>query len=201
MKDSPKYQLSDGHYDFRQPGGKFRKAVVYILDDSVKIFAGKSLREAVIPEINKDQLFIKHSFDIDVLTVPFKFRPIEAGLPRQLTTEFNGNVFVGYRLDRFRVIHKETPFGWKQTYKHRGLSMGAFGGLGSTSITPWTTNNQITEEYYGFILSRGLAMMIGINNLTVGVGVGWDYLTDRDKEVWIYQNKPWYGLTLGLNLN
>lgn len=34
-----------------------------------------------------------------------------------------------------------------------------------------------------------------------GVGVGWDYLTDRDKGIWIYQNKPWYGLTVGLNLN
>lgn len=42
--------------------------------------------------------------------------------------------------------------------------------------------------------------MVGINNLTVGLGVGWDYVTDRDKDVWIYQNKAWYGLILGLNL-
>ena len=43
--------------------------------------------------------------------------------------------------------------------------------------------------------------MIGLKTLTVGFGVGWDYLTDRDKNIWIYQNKPWIGLTLGLNLN
>lgn len=43
--------------------------------------------------------------------------------------------------------------------------------------------------------------MIGVNNLTVGVGVGWDYLTDRDKAIWIYQNKPWIGVTIGLNIN
>jgi hypothetical protein len=57
------------------------------------------------------------------------------------------------------------------------------------------------EEYNGMVLTRGLAFMVGINTLTVGLGVGWDYLTDRDKDIWIYQNKPWYGLTLGLNLN
>ncbi|MFN3840039.1 MAG: hypothetical protein ACK4RF_04960 [Cyclobacteriaceae bacterium] len=68
-------------------------------------------------------------------------------------------------------------------------------------ISPWTTNNQITDEYDGFILSRGLSAMAGINNLTVGVAIGWDYLTDRDKVVWIYQNKPWVGLMIGLNIN
>jgi hypothetical protein len=79
--------------------------------------------------------------------------------------------------------------------------MGVFGGLGSTSITPWTTNNAITEEYNGLVLSRGFALMLGVNDLTVGLGVGWDYLTDRDKNVWIYQNRSWYGLSIGLNLN
>jgi hypothetical protein len=68
-------------------------------------------------------------------------------------------------------------------------------------MTPWTTNNQMMDEYNGMVLARGLTGMVGINALTVGIGVGWDYLTDRDNDIWIYQNKPWYGLTIGLNLN
>jgi hypothetical protein len=68
-------------------------------------------------------------------------------------------------------------------------------------MTPWTTNQGMTDEYNGFILSRGIALMIGVNNLTVGAGIGWDYLTDRDKDIWIYQNKAWYGLTFSLHLN
>jgi hypothetical protein len=43
-------------------------------------------------------------------------------------------------------------------------------------VTPWTTNNKITDEYNGFVLSRGVAVMVGINTLTVGVGAGWEYL-------------------------
>ena len=201
IKDSPKYQLSDGRYEFRQPGAKYKKVLLYVKEDTVRIFLEGKIKEPFIPEPLKDQFFLKHSFDIDVITVPFKYRPITIGLPRQLTTDFNGNVFIGYRVDRFRLINRETPVGWKQIYKHRGLSIGGFSGLGSTAITPWTTNNKTTDEYNGFILTRGLALMVGVNNLTVGIGVGWDYLTDRDKDVWIYQNKPWYGLTLGLNLN
>jgi hypothetical protein len=84
---------------------------------------------------------------------------------------------------------------------HRGVTVGAFGGIASTGVTPWTTNNLSSDEYNGLILSRGFALMIGLNTLTVGLGVGWDYLTDRDKRIWIYQNKPWYGLSVGLNLN
>jgi hypothetical protein len=193
--------LGDGEYAFRQPQHKYKKAFVYVQEDSIRIFLAENINAPYIPEPHKDQFFLKRSFDVDVMTVAFKFRPVAAGLPRQLTTDFNGNIFVGYRVDRFRVLYKETPVGLKRIYKHRGLSIGAFGGLGSTSITPYTTANKITEEYSGFILSRGLATMVGVNNLTVGIGIGWDYLTDRDKGVWIYQNKPWYGLTLGLNLN
>ncbi len=201
FKDYPKYQLSDGQYEHKQGDGKYKRAFVYVKEDTVSIFFEENLKQPFVPDALTDQFLVKHSFDVDVITIPFKFRPITAGLPRQLTTDFNGNVYFGYRVDRFRLRHKATPLGWKKTYKHRGLTVGTFGGIGSTAITPWTTNNQTTDEYSGFIFTRGIAVMAGVNNLTVGLGIGWDYLTDRDKDIWIYQNKPWYGLTLGLNLN
>lgn len=135
------------------------------------------------------------------MTVGFKYRPTSLNLPRQLDTDFNGNVYLGCRFDRFKISFKQTPIGQKKKYSHRALTFGGFGGIGSTAMTPWTTNNVISEEYNGLVITRGLALMGGINTLTVGVGVGWDYLTDRDKNIWIYQNKPWYGLTIGLNLN
>jgi len=200
-RNSHKYELDDGKYSFRQPGEKFRPVYVYVLEDSVSLFKDEEGEQPIAVQVLKDEYFVKRTFDLDVLAIPFKFRGELANLPRQLTTDFNGNLFLGYRVDRFRLMQRKTPVGWKKFYKHRGLSIGGFGGLGTAAITPWTTNNQITDEYAGFVLSKGLAMMVGINNLTVGVGVGWDTLTDRDKKIWIYQNKPWVGLTIGLNLN
>lgn len=201
LKDSPKYQLGDSNYHFRQKGNRYQKAWVYVSDDSIQVLSDKP-PHIPIPQIpHQDKLFLKKSFDIDVITVGFKYRPATSVLPRQLTTDFNGNIYIGYRLDRFRVRYQDTPFGRKSTLGHRAITAGFFGGIGSTSITPWTTNNQQGDEYNAAILSRGVALMFGVKDLTVGLGIGWDYLTDRDKNIWIYQNKSWYGLTVGLNLN
>ena len=201
IRNSPKYELGDDYYGFRQGSGKYQKVFAYVEDDTIRIFSNKNLKETIIPESGKDQFFLKRSFDVDVMTVGFKYRPISENFPRQLNTDFNGNIYLGYRFDRFRINYRNTPGGLRKKFYYRGITAGGFCGLGASAITPWTTNNRTTDEYNGFILSRGLAVMIGANNLTVGVGVGWDYLTDRDKNIWIYQNKPWYGLAVGLNLN
>lgn len=200
-KDAPKYELSDGRYLYRQPGEKFQKAWAYVDEDSVSLFVDEQGKKPITPVILRDEIFLKRTFDVDVVAIPFKGRPASVNLPRQMTTDFNGNIFLGYRIDRFRFIHKSSPVGWRRFYKHRALSVGAFGGLGTAAITPWTTNYQMNDEYTGFVLSRGIAAMAGVSNLTVGIGIGWDNLTDRDRTIWIYQNKPWYGLTIGLNLN
>ncbi len=201
LKNFPKYQLSDDVYTFHQKGSASQKVWVYNEDDSVKILSYQPPHQTVVVIPESDQYFLKKSFDIDVMTVGFKYRTARFNLPTQLTTDFNGNVYLGYRFDRFTVHYQKTPGKMTHTVKHKAITAGIFGGLGSTTVTPWTTNNKITDEYNGFVLSRGVAVMVGINTLTVGVGVGWDYLTDRDKGIWIYQNKPWYGLTIGLNLN
>src|SRR5262249_641937 len=139
----------------------------------------------------QDELFVKPSLDIDVLVVPMKYRSAVLDIPRQLNADFNGNIFLGYRIDRFRSHFKKTPAGFSHTTRHRALSVGVFGGLGATDINPTTTSYQTTDEYKGLVLSRGFALMFGVNNLTVGVGLGWDALTDRDKNIWAYQNKSW----------
>lgn len=64
-----------------------------------------------------------------------------------------------------------------------------------------TTNNAIATEYDGLILQKGIAGIVAINKLTIGVSVGFDDLLDRNNKNWIYENKPWFGLMLGLNLN
>jgi hypothetical protein len=199
LKDSPKYQLSNDVYKFGPRGSKYTNAYIFVDGDSVSVFSDSKKKIAIDP--SKDYFFIKNSFDLDVMTVAFKYRPITLGVPRQLNTEFNGNAFVGYRIDKFRLRTLQTPFGTKNKVNHRGITIGVFGGLGGTNISPTTTQNQTADDYNALILTRGLCVMIGINNLTVGLGAGWDYVTDRDKEIWIYQNKPWYGLTVGLNLN
>lgn len=201
LKNNPKNQLINGVYWYRSENSHYRKARVFVQEDSIIVTRYDKQADILNSNSSARQIFLKRTFDVDVISVPFRLRPSTLNVPRQLTTDFNGNVYIGYRLDRFALSRTVTPFGRNHRFTHHGITAGVFGGLASSSITPTTTNNIISDEYDGFVLTRGVAFMIGLNSLTVGIGIGWDYLTDRDKDVWVYQNKPWYGLTVGLNLN
>jgi hypothetical protein len=196
LQQSLSNELSNGYYWYHEPGKDVRQVYVTVDGDSIAWYENGN-RSFV-----RDQhFFSKPSFDLDILTVPFKYRGSSYGFPRQLDNSFNGNFYLGYRRDLFRIKRSTTPVGTERKIVHHGFTVGAFGGFGSSQVTPWTTNYQTTDEYNGFILTKGVAFMTSLNSLTVGVGVGWDTLTDRDKEIWIYQNKPWYGVTIGLSIN
>lgn len=146
--------------------------------------------------------FNKNSFDIDFLTTPLKFRPSQADFPPQLNTNLNGSLYLGYRLDSYIVGYKQKPIHeWERYIHHFGFSVGIFNGLGNTFISTNTTQNLIQQEYDGVIWNKGVALIFAVNRLTCGVAIGIDYLLDSNRSVWIYQNKIWYGLTFGLNLN
>jgi len=202
LKKLPEANLKSDYYYLHQQERGNTKVYVNVVADSIRIITDQPNQKDTASIVPSDgQLLFSRSFDIDVMTVPFKYRPATQNLPRQLVVDFNGSLFFGYRIDQYKLVFTRTPVGMVKKVRHRAITFGAFGGLGTTPVTPWTTNNGTTDEYTGFILNRGISLMGGVNNLTVGIGVGWDYLTDRDKEFWIYQNKPWYGLTLSLNLN
>lgn len=199
FKDLPKYQLQDDYYLVRQNGKPTLRAYVHLLGDSLQVLASDGQLLPVKP--GAEVHFIRRSFDVDLLAVPFKYRPISNGFPRQMNSAVNGNVMVGYRIDRFHQHVQQTPAGLKKSIRHRGFAIGGFGGFGATPVNPWTTNYQIADEYDGVVITRGVTALVAVNTLTFGIGVGWDHLTDRNKHVWNYENKPWYGVTIGLNLN
>lgn len=203
QKITKQLPLKSGHYVVKTPGQEPMKSYLHMEDDSITVFESKPDGSFGSPStLLNNSLVLDRSFDIDVLTMPFKFRPAEPGFPRQLTADFNGNIYMGYRSDRYRTHFVKTPFGMEKDIKHKAFTAGLFGGVGTTFVSPWTTTDpNFEDEYQGFILSHGISTMVGIDNLTVGVAVGWDYLTDRDKDIWIYQNKPWIGLALSLNIN
>jgi len=194
--------IKSGYYQLKQPDRGFTSIYLNVLEDSIAIIPFDKENKSQHPVSHTDgQYFLKRSFDIDLLAVPFKYRPSASNFPRQLTSEFNGNVYLGYRLDRYKTRIFQTPAGLVKKIQHHAITAGTFGGLSAASVTPWTTSYQTTDEYSGLALTRGISIMAGVNNLTFGVGVGWDYMTDRDKKIWIYQNKPWYGITISLNIN
>jgi len=43
--------------------------------------------------------------------------------------------------------------------------------------------------------------LLAVQNISIAMGIGFDFLLDGNRDVWIYQNKPWLGFAVGINLN
>ena len=162
----------------------------------------KRFPSSATDSVSKNVNLVKSSADLDFMTILFKYRPSTPSLPRQLNTDLSGAIYLGYRLDHFWLAYK-TPYPGivSREINHFGYSAGIFTGFGATAMNPWVTSDAISTEYEGVVWSGGLAGLVGISQFTLGVAIGWDFLLDNNRSSWIYQGKPWYGLTVGVNLN
>ena len=220
IKNTPKYTLTEG--EFKASGitagidSTNRQVFVMHTDDTIRVYpivqqmgVKRALPTAIL-QLEPTRLsagasrysFTNASFDIDFLTIPFKYRPALSGVARQLNTTLNGAVYVGYRQDRYGVSYRRNLLGlYNRRFTHYGFSIGGFTGLGAAVINPTVTQNQVSIEYDGVVWSKGAAAILGIDNFTLGLAAGWDVLLDADRTVWLYNSKPWIGLVFGLNIN
>lgn len=217
LQQSPKYSFAEGYYKSRLFHKKEKKVYVLPANDTIKIYTAKSLQKDTIDTIRSLKIsfppnqrplafpnyqFYKNTFDLDVLSILFKYRPAVGDFPRQFNTTFNGAVYFGYRSDSYHISYAETPLRVSQRHiNHFGYSFGVFTGIGSARIDPFVTDNNIAIEYDGVVNLSGIALIVGANNLSLGLTGGIDYLLDRNRKFWVNQSKPWIGLSVGLNLN
>ena len=216
IQKSNKNQFNNGFY-IQKIDGKKQKVYIEIVDDTIRIHPTQNFnhkliidtttapcffQKEIMTEPRQTTSFDKVSFDIDFFTIPLKFRPNQNDVPSQLNTTLNGAVYFGYRTDKYVLNYIANPLGKSdRLINHFGFSMGVFSGFGNTFMSPTNTNNILQQEYDGIVLSKGLAGIFAFNNITVGLALGFDNLLDKNKKIWIYENKYWLGLTFGLNLN
>lgn len=211
-----KKELNDGFYTQKIEGSK---KIVYIdvEEETIRLHPSKIKNkkrvidtslpcEFFVKELKTDEPIImsfnRPSLDIDFLTIPLKLRSAQNDVPTQLNTNLNGALYIGYRNDRYLLNYIKNPLGISErNLNHFGFSFGAFTGFGNTFMSPTNTNNILQQEYDGIVWSKGIAGIFALNSFTLGLSVGFDNLLDKNRNIWIYQNKPWLGLSFGLNLN
>ena len=208
LKDVPSDGLSTGVYHHKFGDSTYTS---YLENTGDTVFVHVLNKQSVGFELplkkdggpdTRSHLFSRRTFDLDIITIPLKLRPPVGDFPPQLNTNFNGNVFIGSRWDGYEIEYARSPIGsLHQEVTHYGYSIGAFGGIGATTMNPWVTNNAIEIEYDGVIALLGISGTAAINKFTLGMGIGIDFLLDKNRDVWIYEKKPWLGLTFGVNLN
>lgn len=211
IQSNNKESFAEGQYFMREKGKK--RVFVNMQEDTVQVYYMNKQKQIISPKPEKiypvyskenlpySKMYIS-SFDVDFLTLLLKLRPAVSGMEAQINTNINGVVYFGRRIDTYTLKYQTNPLkDYNRQIKHYGFSMGGFIGIGSTTISPTTTTNNVSYEYDGVILNKGLAAIIAIDNFTLGISVGFDNLLDENKKFWLYQNKPNIGLAVGMNLN
>lgn len=178
---------------------------VYVVDkgDTLQLINPETdSRENVASETYRPWSFYSAEVDVDVFTLPFKVRPAQGSLPPQLNSNFNAALYLGKRLDfhRYRWQQVTPTMEVRQLYS-RGFGYGIFAGLGSATINDVVTRNQLGFEYEGVVLNGGAAVIYDARIFNVGLALGVDHLIDKNRQLWVYQHRPWFGVLFGLNLN
>ena len=202
VKSSPD-EITNGIYTWKQGEERLR---IRLQTDSAgykiqSIGKGDQQTSAVVRQFQSlpsDIKLIRQSPDLDFVTFPVKYRPASEGVSPQLNSNINGALYLGYRLDRFKT---QTQIGYQGSPDHFGISGGLFAGIGNTFISPTTTAGRQQLEYDGVVFIRGLAVILAVKRFTVGLAIGRDRLTDANDRNWIYRNKTWTGIAVGLNIN
>jgi hypothetical protein len=186
---STKSKFTDGIYYT----DRFSRHEVYVLkidDDTTAVFPVKEYKDSTQIIVNErvnytpvqrkfkynktNPQFYRQSLDVNLVTIPLKYRPYADGLPNQLTSNFNGAVYFGYRTDYFQLKYRRTPLNlYKQEVRHLAYSVGAYGGAGSTLVSPWVIRGNFPNiEYEGVTFTAGVATNIAIQNFTFGISLG-----------------------------
>ena len=123
IKDTPKYSFANGYYRSKIFDKKVSKVYIDNTDDSVFVYKFKNKNDnlkdsnyimLVFPQQKSESEiptnnFRQASFDLDFLTIPFKYRPQTDYLPQQFNTNLNGVIYIGYRNDIYNISYKKTP--------------------------------------------------------------------------------------------
>ncbi len=73
--------------------------------------------------------------------------------------------------------------------------------MGAARIDEFVTLNRLNYEYDGTVLTSGIASIFALNKFNFGLNLGFDHLLDKNRKLWVNENKSWIGISLGLNVN
>lgn len=123
------------------------------------------------------------SFSVGAVTIPMRIRSD----PFDFSGEFSFGTNLGLK---FPLSH----------YQNIGLVF--VGGLQLTHINldSLDTAGALLESESASALSFTLGAVFEFSQAQVGFYIGWDYIAGPEKDIWIYQGKPWFSIGIGASL-
>lgn len=134
------------------------------------------------------------------LSIPFKIRGKEGDLPSTVSTNFNAGIAYGYQWNLSKIgpiYNKGDMVGYEK--ESTSFSLAPFFGLTSVPLTIENTKPDVTVNQTVLGYSIGAAVVFSFNRLNLGLALGIDHGFGNG-ENWIYQDKLWTGIVIGLDL-
>jgi len=211
-----RHNFNSGFYKLKVHGAKPSRVYAEIIEDSVivypvisegkKEFPNTAVSQGLrVSRIKTDNYFYRSSFinnsiDVDLTSILFKFRHSRDDVPNQFSADLDFAVYAGFRKDYYKIVSPVHPFNEaRASVRQIGFDLGIFAGIGSSPVNPTVTNNNISQEYDAMIFQKGVAGFISINKLSLGLAVGFDNLLDKNKSLWIYNQKSYLGLIISVS--
>lgn len=215
LENLAKHEFADGYYTLKSCEIPVTKVFAEISDDSIHVYPlannglsrkpEKSNATAVsLTEISPGgylygSTFSRTYLEVDLIAILFKYRPSHCCVPPQLNSNINAAAYLGYKADKFKINTNISPLGRPhsqiQNFSYDG---GIFAGIGVTPINPTVTLDRVAQEYDGIVFQKGVAVFVGTDFINIGLACGFDNLLDMNKKKWIYNQKPWFGFSIGI---
>ena len=210
-----RHDFDAGFYNLKSSVGESSLVYTNVIEDSIFVYQvmkegeilspdKSSVVKADIGNIKNGDFFSRSTFsnksiDVDLTTLILKYRPLQQNVPNQLSANFNAAIYFGFRKDFYKIIPNVSPLHEESSYiRQVGFDAGFFAGIGVTPINPFVTENNINIEYDGFIVQKGIAAFITFDSMSVGVALSFDNLLDKNKTYWVFNQKPYFGLVIGI---
>lgn len=210
-----RHDFDSGYYRLKTPGAGPTRVYADLNGDSLSVYSVTGEGREKSPDTSNYQIaqislvkpggylhkstFTRKSIDFDLTTALLKYRPSQEDVPRQLNANLNASIYAGLRKDYYRIKTRMSPLHKiHSNVRHFGFDAGLFAGIGMTPVNYTVTRNQVELEYDGVVFQKGIAAFFGIDFLIFGVALGFDNLLDDNHKYWVYNQKPWVGLMLGI---
>ncbi|WP_027065557.1 hypothetical protein [Maribacter sp. Hel_I_7] len=177
------------------------------ISDELKELSLKPLLNQI--ETEKDNEFKKsvpiiysdNKMVFQTLTIPFKIRGKKGEMPSTVATNFNAGIAYGYQWNLSKVWPIYGKNGSMVGYEKNKItfSLAPFAGLTTVGLTPENTAPDILVNQTVMGYSIGTAGVFSFNKLNLGLAFGLDH-GFGNAENWIYQDKLWTGIVIGLDL-
>jgi hypothetical protein len=209
-----KHELKSGYYKLNSEKIADTKVYADVYEDSIIIFQLKET-DSVKPDLSSGigskissigpdndlygSRFIKKSIEVDLSTILTKLRPVTSAVPAQLNSNLNALVYLGARNDIYKIkTYNSVLNKCNSSVRHFGYDAGIFAGIGIVPVNPTVTNDNTNLEYDGIVFQKGIGVFITTDNASVGLTLGFDNLIGGNSINWIYNNRPYLGLTIGI---